>query len=320
MGAFGVGGPSVDTVLASPQCRPGEHLSGEVRITAADHDVEVQRVTLGLVARVESERTDGEGVGTSEFHRVDVSGGFRLPARENKMIPFRLPVPWETPVTEVYGHHLHGMTIGVRTELAIAKAVDKGDLDMVSVLPTPSQQEVLNAFSQLGFQFKNADVELGRIHGVPQQLPFYQEIEFYPPPEYQGRINEVELTFVADPTGLAVVLEADKRGGMFHSGADAFGRFHVDHDQALHTDWATEISGWLDSTAERHSGGFHTGHDSYGHHDSHGKHGHHEEHGHRSGPGWGGAAAGVAAGVVGGMVAGEVLDEVIEEVFEEDED
>ncbi|MBC6462101.1 sporulation protein [Actinomadura sp. HBU206391] len=320
MWAFGVGGPSVDTVLASPHCRPGEHLSGDVRIAAADFDVEVQQVTLGLVTRVESERAEGEGVGTSEFHRLEVSGSFQLRAGASKTIPFRLPVPWETPVTEVYGQHLHGMTIGVRTELAIAKAVDKGDLDEVSVRPTSSQQRVLEAFSQPGFQFKGADVELGQIYGAPQQLPFYQEIEFYPPPDYQGSVNEVELTFVAGPGGLMVVLEADKRGGMFHSGTDAYGRFHLDHDQALHADWATEISGWLQSVADQHCGGFHTGHGPHGNHDPNGKHGHHDEHGHRGGPGWGGAAAGVAAGFVGGMVAGEVLEEVFEEVFEDDED
>ena len=63
-----------------------------------------------------------------------------------------------------------------------AGAPDKGDLDPVDVHPLPSQDAVLNAFGELGFLFCTADVEMGQLHGVPQELGFYQEIEFFPPP------------------------------------------------------------------------------------------------------------------------------------------
>ncbi|NUP81268.1 MAG: sporulation protein, partial [Nonomuraea sp.] len=66
------------------------------------------------------------------------------------------------------GQHLAGMALGVRTELAVAEAVDKGDLDEVAVEPLPSQLRVLEAF---------------------------------PPARYAGVLGEVELTFVADPAG-----------------------------------------------------------------------------------------------------------------------
>ena len=47
LGAFGVGGPSVDTT------RPGLTLDGHVNITGGDHDVTIEHVTIGLVTRVE---------------------------------------------------------------------------------------------------------------------------------------------------------------------------------------------------------------------------------------------------------------------------
>ena len=128
-------------------------------------------------------------------------------------------MPWETPITEVYGQHLHGMTMGLRTELEVARAVDKGDLDAVAVHPLPAQERILDALVRLGFRFQQADVERGRIHGVQQTLPFYQEIEFYPAPQYAGAINQLELTFVATPQQLQVVLEIDKRGGLLHRGS-----------------------------------------------------------------------------------------------------
>ncbi|MFI6600632.1 sporulation protein [Nonomuraea sp. NPDC050536] len=178
----------------------------------------------------------------------------------------------------------------VEREVAIAQAVDKGDLDAVAVEPLPSQARVMQAFLRLGFHFKSADVEAGRIYGVHQELPFYQEIEFHPPRHHAGHVNEVELTFVASPRGLEVVLEADKRGS-----GDAFGRFQVTHEQAVHMDWESEIERWL-SSLPRHG---------FGHH-------HHEYHEHHDGPGWGSVAAAGAAGLVGGLVVGEIFEEIFD--------
>ncbi|MGW0805989.1 sporulation protein [Nonomuraea sp. NPDC002799] len=306
LGAFGVGAPSVDTVLSMPRTKPGGTLEGEVRLKGGDFDAEIEHITLGLVARVEIEHGDGESAGLGEFSRQQVSGPFTLGKGAERVIAFRLPVPWETPISEIGGQPLRGMAVGVRTELAIAKAVDKGDLDMIAVEPLPSQVAILEALLRLGFGFKSADLEAGRLHGVRQELPFYQEIEFYPPQRYAGLVGEVEVTFVADPAGLEVVLEADKRSGR-HSSGDAIGRFHVGHDDALRTDWAGELGRWLEGLAQYgHSGGPH-----YHGHQEH--YAHHEER-----PGWGTVAAAGAVGVVGGLVAGEVIEEVAEEFFEED--
>ena len=247
MRAFGVGGPSVDTVLANPNTRPGLALDGQVRILGGDHDAAIEQVVLGLVTRVEHEHGDG----FVEFHRVPVAGGFQLRAGEQRDLPFSFPVPWDTPITDVYGQRLRGMTMGLRTELAVAKAVDKGDLDEVAVHPLPAQERILDAFAQLGFRFAKADLEHGGTYGVRQQLPFYQEIEFYPPSQYASGINQLELTFIPTPHVLQVVLEIDKRGGLFTEGHDAFGRFDVDYATADHTDWAGQLDNWLRQSAQR---------------------------------------------------------------------
>lgn len=303
--AFGVGGPSVDTVLDRGHVRPGEQVTGQVHIRGGDHDVDIEHIALGLVTRVEVEGHDSEYDSAVEFARVAVAGRFRLAAGELRSVPFTFGIPWETPVTTVFGQHLHGMTLGVRTELSVANAIDKGDLDPIQVVPLPSQEHVLNAFGQLGFGFRRADLERGRLHGVRQELPFYQEIEFHPPHAYAGRIGEIELTFVADPHHLAVVLEADRRGGMFGGGGDQFGRWVFPHETSLRTDWAGLLHGWLNDVAAR------------GGHHGHGHHGHHGHHG--DGIGIGGVAAGVAGGIVGGMVLGEVFDEIGDAFFGDDD-
>ena len=348
MRAFGVGGPSVDTVLANPNTRPGLTLGGQVQVVGGDHDVTVEHLALALVTRVESEHGDG----LVEFCRVPIAGGFQLAKGERRDIPFSFPVPWETPVTDVYNRRLPGMTMGLRTELAVAKAVDKGDLDEVAVHPLPAQERILDAFAALGFRFARADLEHGAIHGLLQELPFYQEIEFYPPPHLAGAINEVELTFVADPSGVEVVLEFDKRGGFLAPGRDAYGRFRVAHEEADTADWPAVVDAWVHEAVGRYQGlreshgfggfpaqpgPFPGGHGIPGAHSVPGAHGlpggrgvpgsqsAHPGYGFpaghgpgrtRRGPGMGAMAAGVAGGVMGGMVLGEVA----EEVFEEDSD
>ncbi|MFI9010841.1 sporulation protein [Actinosynnema sp. NPDC053489] len=304
LSAFGVGGPSVDTVLDTPHAQPGQVITGQVRIQGGSADAHLDRIVLSLVTRVEVEHGDHEFGGTAEFLRLDVARDVRVAAGQPVTVPFQLPLPWETPITAVGGQPLPGVTVGVRTELVISGAPDKGDLDPVLVGPLPAQDQVLEAFGRLGFQFRSTDVEAGRIHGVHQELGFYQEIEFYPPAQFAGAVNQVELTFVTSPHELVVVLEADKRGGLFSSGSDAFGRFHASHADALRTDWAGAINQWLAQVAQR------GGHAAYGDHGHYGEHGHYGDH---RGPGMGAVVGGVAAGVVGGMVLGEVVDEVFDE-------
>ncbi|MFI5935120.1 sporulation protein [Actinoplanes sp. NPDC051494] len=349
LGAFGVGGPSVDTVLSDMNTRPGAPLTGHVNLVGGNHDVDIEHITLGLVTRVEIESGGGDHVANGEFHRVGVSGPMRLAEGQRLSLPFQIIMPWETPITAVYGQHLRGMTMGVRTEVSIAKAVDKGDLDAVAVHPLPIQERILEAFARLGFRFKHADLEYGQIMGVHQALPFYQEIEYFPAPQYAQGINEVELTFVTNPQTVEIVLEFDKRGGMFSGGHDSFGRYTVPHSDAESADWAQVVDGWVREALSAHQsrpgygygqqpgygqpgygqpgygqpgygqpaygghgGGY--GQPAYGggHGGGYGHGGGHHGGGH-GGPGVGGVVAGVAGGMAAGYLAGEVMEEIFED-------
>ncbi|MEU3901096.1 sporulation protein [Streptomyces sp. NPDC045251] len=298
LGSLGVGGPTVDTVLDPGAARPGGALSGRVELVGGTADHDVEHIALELVARVETEHGEhGEGEGVVAFGRHTVGGPFRLAAGARQEVPFSVPLPWETPVTELHGQPL-GIVLGVRTELAVAGARDKGDLDPLTVAPLPAQEAVLEAFGQLGFGFRSADLEYGRIGGTGQQLPFYQEIELTPPERYAHQVNEIELTFLAVPGALEVVLEADKRGGPFADGHDALSRFTVPHEgPSGPQDWNALVEGWVQELVEHRA--------SYG---SHAVYGH--ESGLAGGAAVAAGAAGLAVGVAGGLVAAEVVDEV----------
>ncbi|NUP06234.1 MAG: sporulation protein [Polyangiaceae bacterium] len=246
LSAFGVGGPSIDTQVANPQNMPGGTVTGTIHLQGGEVQSAIENISLALVTRVEVESGDHEYLSNIEFGRLVVYGPFQLMPKAQHSMPFSFRVPVECPLTTVYGQHLRGMTMGLRTELAIAGAIDKGDLDPLAISPMPAQQMVLDAFANLGFRFKRADCERGRIRGVDQTLPFYQEIEFYPSSRYAGSFNEVELTFVAEPHELNVVLEADKRRG-----SDVYAKFTYDYRTIGSMDLAGQLDNWFQSKGRR---------------------------------------------------------------------
>ncbi|KOT63906.1 MULTISPECIES: sporulation protein [Streptomyces] len=244
LASLGAGGASVETVLFEENVVPGGVVQGEVRIEGGSVAQQIEGLSVGLQARVEVEGGDQEYKRDVEFTKLRLGGAFEVQAGAVHTVPFGLEIPWETPVTTFLGQQLHGMHVGVTTELAIARAVDSGDLDPVHVHPLPAQQAILDAFGRLGFRFKSADLEQGHIRGTRQRLPFYQEIEFYAPQQYRG-LNQVELSFVADDREMDVVLEMDKKPGLFSEGSDTYRSFVVPLDGYQATDWAAYLNQWL---------------------------------------------------------------------------
>ncbi|MFD3453459.1 sporulation protein [Streptomyces sp. NPDC058691] len=244
LASLGAGGASVETVLSEPNVVPGGVVQGEVRIQGGSVPQRIEGLSVGLQARVEVEGQDAEYKQDIEFHRQQLGGAFEVQPGAVHVVPFGLEIPWETPITTFLGRHLTGMNVGVTTELAIARAVDSGDLDPINVHPIPAQQALLDAFGRLGFSFKNADLERGHIRGTRQRLPFYQEIEFFAPQQYRG-MSQVELSFVADGHEMDVILEMDKKPGLFSEGSDAYRSFTVNLDNFQATDWAAYLNQWL---------------------------------------------------------------------------
>ncbi|KNE80543.1 MULTISPECIES: sporulation protein [Streptomyces] len=244
LASLGAGGASVETVLTEQNVVPGGIVQGEVRLQGGSVAQQIEGLSVGLQARVEVESGDQEYKQDIEFHKQRLGGAFEVQSGAVHSVPFALDIPWETPVTMFMGRHLTGMDVGVTTELEIARAVDSGDLDPVNVHPLPAQQAILDAFGSLGFRFKSADLERGHIRGTRQRLPFYQEIEFFAPQQYRG-LNQVELTFVADNGEMDVILEMDKRPGLFTEGTDSYRAFTVGLNSYQETDWAAYLNAWL---------------------------------------------------------------------------
>ncbi|MBB5866963.1 sporulation-control protein [Allocatelliglobosispora scoriae] len=310
LGSLGIGGPTVDTVLTSPSTQPAGRLTGNVHVRGGGRDVEIEYVTLilSVQANVAGGFHSGGGV---ELLRVPVAGRFPLASDSTHAIPFSIELPPTTPFNAVYGNLLPGMTMGLRTELSVAKSSDKTDLDPVVVEPMRAQQQILDALGTIGCRYIRTDLRPGGHVGVP--VPYVQRVVFLPP--FEGRptpqIPQISFTFAADGQALHVTVETGRTSGDRHS---------VAHADAERTDWVEIVDSWLRQAFSKpqpapNQGGFMGGQQGYGQqqYGRPGYGGHQQPYAYHRKPGMGvgGAVAagvgGAALGFLGGMVIGDMI-------------
>lgn len=327
LAGLGFGGVEVDTVLTSPSTRPGEPLTGQVNLRAKG-DAEITSIQLLIMA--------GHGVpgqGEVELARYTVAGGLRLAGGSTQSIPFTVDTPWAAPVTVLSGQRLPGISVGVRTEVAVSSGSAKTDVDPAGVEPTAIHQQVLDALGMIGCRFVRNELRPGAAAGLPAAA--VQAITFYAPApggQVGPHIPQLVFAFAANTGGLTVIAELAGRPG---SGE----RHHVTTADAQQlsgqeSGWVDEVDRWVCNVLEKlsqapagaGSGAFlqppqqtHPAHPApgYGHgqqpyaYAGHGHgHGSYKYSGHRS-SGMGGAIAagvgGAALGFLGGMVIADMM-------------
>ncbi|KDN20090.1 sporulation protein [Amycolatopsis rifamycinica] len=249
LATFGSGGAKIDARLLDRTAAPGRPLHGEVLLLGGEVDQEINGLAVTLLARVQvpGGRTEDLPFGTTQLVGNEV-----IRAGQQVRVPFEVPLPWETPVTSVYAKPLPGTAVGVRAELDLAAAVgDPFDADAVAIEPLPAQKRILDALSRVGFTFREAVLERGRVDGARQQLPFFQEIRFTPSPRFASVFSQVAVTFLTSAERTDVVLEVTKRvrvsktGGFGGRGQDFLGMFTMKPG----VDWEKQLEDWLDQVA-----------------------------------------------------------------------
>lgn len=241
---LGEGGPRLETVLAPGAALPGGRLAGQVRLRGGDADCDIDRITVEVVARLgtaaEARRLEREVV----CARFTLPGSFRLGRGEERSLLFDVRLPWETPVTEWAGQSL-GVVLGARTEIAVAAAKGRGGLVPLAVAPLPVHEALLAALDRLGFGCTAATLEYGLVPDTSQRLPLYQVFTLLPAPAYAGVLRELSVTFLTNPGGADVIVEADRPGGLFSSGHGQLNRHIVSHRDAAQRDWGATAGVWV---------------------------------------------------------------------------
>src|SRR5919197_4751686 len=155
LASFGSGGAKVDARLLDRSVRPGGTLHGEVLLAGGQVDQEVESLSVTLLARVETNGSRPAETVDLPFQNVQLAGRELVRAGAQVRVPFEIQMPWETPITSVFGKYLTGMAVGLQTNLNLASTlVDPQDVDAVSIEPLPAQHRILDALSRLGFRFR----------------------------------------------------------------------------------------------------------------------------------------------------------------------
>lgn len=215
LAAVGIGGTKVNTIVKSTGLFPGSPIEGEVHVQGGEVAQELEGLTLRLMTEVEVE------VGDQEHRQSYVLAEWRLPASGRIdpghliRVPFRVELPWETPVTVIPGLS-RSAKVWLKTGLAIDDAVDAGDHDELRIQPTPAMVAVMRAVEAAGFRPMRGDVEKGTLRGAgfSSTVGCYQELEYRPTGFGGGwRFKEIELSFIARPNQLHLLLEVDRTFG-----------------------------------------------------------------------------------------------------------
>lgn len=207
LASVGVGSAKVDTRLHHDALIPGETITGEVHITGGDVEQEIDDIYMYIITHYEREYDDKKVKEECILVKERLSERFTLQPGEEKILPFAIQLPFETPLT------MGRQPVYLRTGLDIKNAIDPGDSDFIQVLPHPMMEKVLDAVKQAGFQLFKVDCEYNRHLG--RKYPFVQEFEFRPTGKYRSRLEELEVIFFLKESELEVLLELDKRARGF---------------------------------------------------------------------------------------------------------
>jgi sporulation-control protein len=257
LASFGAGGARIDARLTREPVTPGRSLRGEVLLLGGEVDQEITSLGITLLARVETPSDPRPEIVDLPFGTQHLLGNELIRPGQQVRVPFEVPLPFETPISSVFGTPLAGIAVGLQTTLNLAGAVvDPRDIDAAAIEPIPAQKRILDALSHIGFTFQGAALERGRINGLPQQLPFFQEIRFAPSPRFASVFTSVAVTFLSTACRTQVVLEVTKRvrvsktGGFGERGQEFLGAFDVDHAALDRAQWEAQLQAWLHEVAK----------------------------------------------------------------------
>ncbi|WP_336770362.1 sporulation protein [Bacillus bombysepticus] len=283
---MGKGAATVDLRFENKPYCVGETVSGEVVIVGGEVEQNINKLSVNLMMKYSHDEESIKRV----IAQIPLSSGFIIRPKEDKRIPFTYLIPADIPIST------HSVTFYLDTQLDIQGGVDRGDIDYLKVEKSQIMLAVFNALSIMGFREKHSSGKLTK-NG--------QEFSFFPTVEFSGKIEEIELIFSNEITGVRIWMEVDNRNG-HEVKREFFVGNEVIHD-------ITRLIGLLQNEIDKGLVA-----DPYNTHHSYTSNNHqyvdhHNNHGVQSG-GKGSMAAGVVGGLVAGAVGGYVLNEALEDV------
>ncbi|WP_281615226.1 sporulation protein [Flammeovirga sp. SubArs3] len=209
LASVGIGSLKVDTIFDKEQVQAGEQITGKVYLKSGNVDQNINKIEIRLYAHVYIKDEDTENNRAHqeiELWRYAIADSFTIKKEVDEVFEFDLKLPNDVPVS--FGDS----KVYMKTLVYIDNAIDKSDRDDLLIAPHPLQEQCMHAFEELGLYLAETEFERAG-YGIPTELPVVQELEFKPNGgHFRGKLDELEVMFVAAEDKLYVLLEIDKRG------------------------------------------------------------------------------------------------------------
>jgi sporulation-control protein len=199
MAATGIDGVRIDAKLDNDVVRIGDTITGRLVIRGGRADQTIQGLEAVLACDATQKMDDQAVVGSVALESVKLQESFTIGAGQTEDIAFEIPVPVGTPVD--VPHRRSKSSVYVLSAADVSLGRDPNDLDRVTVRPAKVHEDVQTVMADLGFRFKEGEVEKTR-HGAIQEFEFV-------PGRAGSRYDEVEIAFVPDGQDYALVVETD---------------------------------------------------------------------------------------------------------------
>ncbi|MFD6443016.1 sporulation protein [Peribacillus sp. NPDC060186] len=289
LASLGKGAATVDLQCDNSNYQAGESIQGEVVIQGGEVEQKINQLTVRFMMNVVLK----QGSVSKEIAHIPLVNRDCIHPKERKVIPFQYILPTNIPISRgTVSYYLD-------THLDIEGGVDRKDVDWLVIQSQESLQSIFNAMGQLGFRETASSGKLDQ-HG--------QEFAFFPTQQFMGQVNEVEMRFANEESGIRVWMEVDCKSG--YNEIEAKREFHLNQNVLEHEAELEKLLGKYISEAIEKPYAF-TQPFSYSTN-------HHYGRASQIGNAIPSMVGGLAVGVLGTMLFTEMMDGFdIEEMFEE---
>lgn len=288
LASLGKGAATVDLQFADDTYQAGGTIQGEVMIHGGEVTQKINKLSIRLMMNVALKQQSV----SREIATISLISRDRIHPKEEKVIPFHYVLPTNIPISSgTVSYHFD-------THLDIEGGIDRKDVDQLIIEPHESIGAIFQAMDQLGFRETSKSGTLDK---------YGQEFAFVPTEQFLGQVNEVELRFAMEDSGIRVWMEVDCKNGFKE----------IEAKRELQIKWSIlENEAELEKLLCKYI--LETVDDpyAYGQPFSYSSQSHHYDHGH----GTSDMIGGLAIGVLGAMLVEEIIDELFEDEDEEYED
>ena len=289
LASFGKGAATVDLQFDNRQYQAGERIQGEVIIQGGQVEQKINQLDIRLMMDVALK----QGNVTKEIDLIPVISRDRIYPKEQKVLPFHYVLPTNIPISR------GTISFYFDTHLDIEGGVDRNDVDRLVIQPQQSVQSIFQVMGQLGFRETSTSGKIDR---------YGQEFSFFPTQQFMGQVNEVEMRFANEDSGIRVWLEVDCKNG--YKEVEAKQEFLLDRNTLEHEEELVKQLNKYISEAVEQPYAF-TRPFSYSTHHHHGSVSH-------LGNAIPGMIGGLAVGVLSTMLVSEMMEEFeVDDLFEE---